>query len=106
MGGKLNSTGGPDYQVLGVDCGVNFLPYGDRNTHGDAKRTEKKFTKRGNGSNKITMVAVKNDTLIKAHGPASDVENRGPVDGGGFKKIMTGCATGVDASNRCCDPRS
>jgi hypothetical protein len=84
MGGKLNSTGGPDYQVLAADCGVNFLPYGDRNLYGAAKSTEKRFTERGNGSNKITPSGAKNDTLIGAYGPASDLDIRGPVDGAGF----------------------
>jgi hypothetical protein len=68
-GVKLNSTGVADYQVLPPVYGAVFLPYRDRNTCGDGKRTGKIFTEKKNGSNKITMVATKNDTLIRVHGP-------------------------------------
>jgi hypothetical protein len=81
---KLNSTGGLDYQVPAGDCGAILPPLGDRNTRGDAKRTKKIFTESGHGSNKFSTVALKNDTLISASGPNSDLNIHDRVDGAGF----------------------
>jgi hypothetical protein len=84
MGVKFNSTGGPDYQVLGPDYSQIFRRYGPGKTRGAAKRTTNYFTERGTGSKIFTLFERINDTLIRRYGPGSELENRGTVDGAGF----------------------
>ncbi len=73
---KLNSTGGPDYQGLAEDCHPILRPIWAQNMHRAAKRTDNFFSERRKGSNKITLFATINDTLIRRYGPDSVLEIR------------------------------
>jgi hypothetical protein len=71
---ELNSTGGPDYQGLAEDCHPILRPIWAQNMHRAAKRTDNFFSERRKGSNKITLFATINDTLIRRYGPDSVFE--------------------------------
>jgi hypothetical protein len=71
---ELNSTGGPDYQGLAEDCHPILRPIRAQNMRRAAKRTELFFVERRKGSNKITLFATINDTLIRRYGPDSVLE--------------------------------